>query len=90
MLGFIKDWDVIITPAAESPALPHGANYGTIDYTLAYSLTGYPCGVVRAGTSTDGMPIGVQIVGQPWRDDVVLAVMQEIEQAFGGWQAPPL
>lgn len=90
MLGFIQNWDVIITPAAESPALPHGVNYGTIDYTLAYSLTGYPCGVVRAGTSADGMPIAVQVVGQPWRDDVVLAVMQEIEEAFGGWQAPPL
>ncbi len=90
MLGFIQHWDVIITPAAESPALPHGVNYGTIDYTLAYSLTGYPCGVVRAGTSSDGMPIAVQVVGRPWRDDVVLAVMQEIEEGFGGWQIPPL
>jgi amidase len=90
MLGFIQNWDVIVTPAAESPALPHGVNYGSIDYTLAYSLTGYPCGVVRAGTSADGMPIAVQVVGQPWRDDVVLAVMQEIERVFGGWQAPPL
>jgi amidase len=90
MLGFIQNWDVIITPAAEFAALPHDANGGSIDYTLAYSLTGYPCGVVRAGTSADGMPIGVQIVGQPWRDDVVLAVMQEIEEGFGGWQAPSL
>jgi amidase len=90
MLGFIQNWDIIITPAAESPALPHGVDYGSIDYTLAYSLTGYPCGVVRAGTSEDGMPIAVQIVGQPWRDDVVLAVMLEIEKTFGGWKAPPL
>jgi amidase len=90
MLGFIKNWDVIITPAAESPALPHGVDGGSIDYTLAYSLTGYPCGVVGAGTSENGMPIAVQVVGQPWRDDVVLAVMQEIEKTFGGWQAPPL
>lgn len=90
MLSFIKEWDVIITPAAELPALPHDANGGSIDYTLAYSLTGYPCGVVRAGTSADGMPIGVQVVGQPWQDDVVLAVMREIEEKFGGWQAPSL
>lgn len=90
MLGFIQNWDVIITPAAQSPALPHGVDYGSIDYTLAYSLTGYPCGVVRAGTSADGMPIAVQVVGQPWRDDVVLTVMLELERAFGGWKAPPL
>jgi amidase len=90
MLSFIQNWDVIITPAAESPALPHGVDYGSIDYTLAYSLTGYPCGVLRAGTSEDGLPIGVQVVGQPWRDDVVLAVMLEIERLFGGWKAPRL
>lgn len=87
MLGFMRDWDVILTPAAELSAQPHDTP-GSIAYTLAYSLTGYPCGVVRAGTSTNGMPIAVQVVGQPWRDDVVLAVMAEIEQRFGGWNPP--
>ncbi len=38
---------------------------GCIPYTLPYSLTGYPCVVVRAGTSPDGMPIGVQLVARP-------------------------
>lgn len=89
MLGFMRNWDVIITPVAELSAQPHGT-LGSIAYTLAYSLTGYPCGVVRAGTSADGMPVAVQVVGQPWRDDVVLAVMTEIEQRFGGWRPPPI
>lgn len=90
VLGFMQNWDIILTPAAELPAQPHGTNAGSIAFTLAYSLTGYPAGVVRSGTAPDGMPIGVQVVGRPWRDDQVLAVMREIEQAFGGWQAPPL
>lgn len=89
MLGFMRHWDVIITPAAELFAQPHGTP-GSIAYTLAFSLTGYPCGVVRAGTSADGMPVAVQVVGQPWRDDVVLAVMAVIEQHFGGWRPPPI
>jgi amidase len=87
MLGFIHDWEVILTPAAELPAMPHGAQ-GSIAFTLAYSLTGYPCGVVRAGTTADGLPIGVQVVGRPWRDDVVLAVMGWLEERFGGWHLP--
>lgn len=87
MLHFMKDWDIILTPAAERPAQPHSAP-GSIAYTLAYSLTGYPCGVVRAGTTAEQTPIGVQIVGRPWQDDTVLAVMLEIERAFGGWQMP--
>jgi amidase len=32
----------------------------------------------------------VQVVARPWRDDVALAVAQELEQALGGWQPPPL
>jgi amidase len=53
---------------------------------MAYNLTGWPAAVVRAGTSPEGLPIGVQIVAPPWREDVVLAVAGSIETAFGGWQ----
>jgi amidase len=57
-------------------------------YTLPFSLTGYPCVVVRAGTSPEGLPIGVQVVAGPWRDDVALAAAQHIETALGGWRPP--
>ena len=42
-------------------------------YTYSYSLTGWPAAVVRCGTSPEGLPIGVQIVAPPWREDVALA-----------------
>ena len=44
------------------------------------------------GTSTEaaGLPLGIQVVAQPWRDDVVLAAMAHIEQQTGGWQMPPI
>jgi amidase len=46
---------------------------------------------VRAGTSSTGQPIGVQIVGKPWREDVVLALARQVEQSLGGaHQAPPI
>lgn len=90
LIAFMGEYDVILTPTAEKPAMPHDADGGWIPYTLPYSLTGYPCAVVRAGTSPEGMPIGVQIAARPWREDVALAVAQVIEQACGGWQPPEL
>jgi amidase len=90
MLGFMQHFDVILTPAAELPARPHGEPEGGIPYTLPYSLTGYPALVVRAGSTAEGMPIGVQVVARPWRDDVALAVAAIIEDAMGGWQPPDL
>lgn len=88
LLGFMQRFDVIVTPAMELPAQPHGAPEGGIAYTLAYSLTGYPAVVLRVGTADGGLPIGVQIVACPWRDDVALAVAAWLEQRFGGWQMP--
>ena len=55
---------------------------------MAYNLTGWPAAVVRAGTSPERLPIGVQIVARPWRDDIVLVVARYIEMGFGGWQPP--
>jgi amidase len=89
LINFMAAYDVILTPAAERPATPHGMDAGWIPYTLPYSLTGWPCVVVRAGTAPEGLPIGVQIVARPWRDDVALATAQAIEGALGGWQPPP-
>ena len=51
-------------------------------YTLPFSLCGWPCMVVRAGTSAEGMPIGVQIAARPWREDVALAIGQAVEAAW--------
>ena len=90
LISFMADYDVVLTPAAERPATPHGTDGGGIPYTLPYSLTGWPCVVVRAGTSPEGLPIGVQTIARPWRDDVALAAAQVIENALGGWHPPNL
>ncbi len=90
LIGFMANYDVILTPVAERPATPHGSDGGWIPYTLPYSLTGYPAVVVRGGTSAEGLPIGVQVVAQPWRDDVALATAFALEQALSGWQPPGL
>jgi hypothetical protein len=59
-------------------------------YTMAYNLTGWPSVVVRGGTSPEGLPIGVQVVARPWREDVALALAKKVEAVGGGWQPPTL
>jgi amidase len=95
MLSFMEAYDVILCPVCAQPAPPHGFSYSqeglrTYSYTQTYNLTGWPAAVVRGGTSPGGLPIGVQIVARPWREDVALAVAQYLEKALGGWRAPSL
>ena len=44
--------------------------------------------VERAAVETDagsvGLPVGVQVVARPWREDVVLAVMRQLQEALRG------
>jgi amidase len=96
-LAWLEQYDLIVCPANVKPPerVPAGfvrENKPKESYTSQYNTTGWPAGVVRAGTSKEepGMPLGVQVVGQPWRDDVVLAALAHIEKQTGGWQKPPI
>jgi amidase len=95
MTRFFENYDVIICPVIAFPAQEHGfimqkdKDLG-FSYCFTYNLTGWPAVVVRGGTSPEGLPIGVQVVARPWREEVALAVAQHIETALGGWQPPSL
>ena len=89
LLGFMAEYDLILSPVAASPAPEYGAKSrleNQFSYTIPYSLGGNPCAVVRAGTSTGGLPIGVQLVARNWCDDVALSAARSIEKALGGWR----
>ena len=91
MLGFMAAYDLILCPADYRPASRHDEQAEQrFNYTLPFSLTGWPCVVVRAGSSPEGLPLGVQIVARAWREDVALAAAQQVETALGGWQPPPI
>ena len=93
LLSFMEQFDVLLCPVCSFPGMVHGSTYDRLSafsYTMTYNLTGWPAAVVRAGSSHEGLPIGVQIVARPWREDVALAVAAKIEKALGGYQQPPL
>ena len=93
LLSFMERYDVLVCPVCSFTGMTHGSTYDRLpafSYTMTYNLTGWPAAVVRAGTSRDGLPIGVQIVARPWREDVALAAASIIEKALGGYQRPRL
>jgi amidase len=95
LLRWFETADLIVCPAMPQPAIRHGESnepwFGDT-YSDVHNLTGWPAVVVRGGISTDpaGLPIGVQLVARPWREDVALAAARVVEAASGGWRPPPL
>ena len=94
MLSWFKNRDAILCPVNAAPALPHGESMGPgisrFSYTMTYNLVGWPAAVVRGGTSPEGLPIGVQVVTRPWREDVGLAVARQLEERLGGFRPPAI
>lgn len=83
MLAFIANYDAIICPVdSDSAPLLGTDRTGMFNFTLPYSLTGWPCVVLRAGTTADGLPVGVQIVARAWHEHVALAVALKLERVL--------
>jgi len=89
MLTWFSKFDVLLCPTDAAPARVIGEKApATTSYRSLFNLTGWPALVVRAGTSPEGLPIGLQVIARPWREDIAIAVAQEMESRFGGWQKP--
>jgi len=95
MLSFLEGFDAILCPACAFAAPTHGATLrddldAAYSYSEIYNYVGWPAVVVRAGASAEGLPIGIQIVARPWREDVALSVAARVERELGGWRMPRL
>ncbi len=76
MALFMERFDLLVCPA--DPTI----------YTALFSLVGWPAAVVRAGMDGSGMPVGVQVVANLWRDEISLAGAACVEKAAGGFVIP--
>lgn len=93
LLSWSADWDLVVSPPNAHAALRHGesdARMPAFSYTTTWNLAGWPGVVVRAGTTPEGLPVGVQILAPPWREEVALAAAARVEAVLGGFAAPPL
>jgi Asp-tRNA(Asn)/Glu-tRNA(Gln) amidotransferase A subunit family amidase len=98
ILRQMEEVTILLSPVSTGPAFRHGEgnwrsgareNYrDTMRYSQWLNLTGFPGVAVPLGMSGDGLPIGVQVIGRPYEEQVVLAVAEAIERGRGPWQAP--
>ena len=89
----LERFDLLLTPAMPTEAFsakgPPPSEIdgrpipllGAVAYTYPFNLSGHPAAVVRAGLSSNGLPIGLQIVGPRHRDDLVLRAARAFEIA---------
>ena len=82
------EYDALLMPVAPTPAFKLGENtndpikmYLADIMTVPASLAGLPAISVPAGTSDEGLPIGVQLIGDRQSDSNLLKLASEVEAA---------
>ena len=87
-------------PVCSVPAFRHNERSWSIDgqtvryldamrYMQWFNLLGSPAAVVPVRQSPEQLPIGVQVAGRPYEDELVLAVADVLDRSFG-YRVPPL
>jgi len=100
LLQQMQQYPVLLCPVCSIPAFKHGERSWTIEgeqvayldamrYTQWFNLLGAPAAVVPVGKSPEGLPIGVQVAGRPWEDEIVIAIASAVDCEFG-YTPPPL
>ncbi len=93
VLEWSRRFDVLLCPTLPVTAPPLGSMGGTEEeiretldrfgaFTYWVNTTGQPAISLPLGQSTDGMPIGVQLVGRVGADDLLLALAAQLEEAM--------
>ena len=59
--------------------------YESFNYTHTYSIAGLPAAAIPVAIDA-GLPVGVQVIGPAWREDLVLTASAALERAFGGYR----
>lgn len=95
ILQQMRDVPILLSPVSTTTAFPHGEGTwrpnakqcyrDTMRFSQWLNLTGFPGVSVPTCLSSDGLPIGIQVIGRPHEEELVLAVAERIENARGPW-----
>ena len=101
VLALFRDWDVLLAPATPLGATPIGAETFELNGTqlparpsmglLTQPISYAGCPVVAVPlwpNGRSGLPIGVQVIAAPWREDLALRVARRLE--INGVAAAPV
>lgn len=91
-LALLQDYPLVLTPFMLQPTYAHARDYEGREgaqevmfrgfYSFSMNFMGLPAGNVSANYN-DGLPVGVQIVGRRFREDMILDACEAIEQRVG-------
>lgn len=103
--AFFDDWDVVICPISATTAYEHDhrprperviavdtaptSHYEHYFWVGLATVAYLPSTAFPSGLSSDGLPIGLQIIGPEYGDRTTIEVARLIAQELGGFQAPP-
>jgi amidase len=100
ILQQMRDVPILLSPVSATTAFRHGEGTwrpgakqcyrDTMRFSQWLNLTGFPGASVPVSVSGEGLPIGVQVIGRPHEEELLLAVAERIETGRGPWQPPPL
>ena len=100
ILQQMRDVPVLLSPVSTTTAFRHGEGTwqsgaaqcyrDTMRFSQWLNLTGFPAASVPVTVSAEGLPIGMQVIGSPHEEELVLAIAEKIETARGAWQPPPI
>lgn len=92
LLNGLGDWDALALPTLPVPAPRHGEDrqqFGGRDVTTQDSMTwfcwpgnlaGLPCISLPVGVSTNGLPIGMMLMGKPGKDEILLDIARRFDK----------
>jgi aspartyl-tRNA(Asn)/glutamyl-tRNA(Gln) amidotransferase subunit A len=86
--------DVVLTPATPSAAFAPGEITDPLQmylndvFTVTVNMAGLPGIAVPAGISSEGLPLGLQLIGKPFDEETLFQTAAAIEQAAGKYVAP--
>ena len=94
--AFADGVDAILTPATPSAAFGIGEKgsenpvemYLNDVFTVTVNMAGLPALVAPAGLSSDGLPLGLQLIGRPFDEETLFALGETIEQSAGRTMLP--
>ena len=79
----IADFDAAITAPAPGEAPLGLESTGSRMLTLAWTTLGVPAVNVPGMTGANGLPLGIQVVGRRYREDLILDALEAIERRVG-------
>ena len=82
--------DAILMPTTPQAAFPHDQEppVSQADFSALANLAGVPALSIPAGWTSDGLPVGVQLVGRAGSERALLVLGRKLEAALNAWRPP--